>query len=173
MKNKDIKKEGFTFIEIILYISIISIFISSLLNFGWNIIIIGKKNEIYREVFQNGFFALRKISEEIKNSKNIIEITQNSICLEKFEQNYNPTKIYFSNNKIYIGWGGSCSLTTNNYPLTSSLVNVSSLNFTNLSNNSSTNINFSITINSIDNNLRNEYKKTINFTSSSEIRSTQ
>lgn len=172
MKNQ----KGFTFIEMILYTALMAIFITSLVYFGWNIIFGNIKSNYYQEVTEDLRFAEKRILFEIRNASGINSVAAQSICLSNSDSTRNPTRIYLSSGILRIGWGGgspTCASLTNDFPLTSNLVNVPSLNFVNLSNlaNTTKNIQFSLTISLNNPSGKSQYQRTQTFESAAEIRS--
>lgn len=57
---------GFTLIEFIIYIGIVSVILSFAVSFNWDIIYGSIKSQSFREVQQNGRFALEKIIRELR-----------------------------------------------------------------------------------------------------------
>lgn len=171
MKNQ----EGFTFIEMILYTALISIFLFGVIDFGWNIIYGSVKSGNYQEVTQNLRFAQKRILFEIRNASGINSVSATSICLSNSDASRNPTRIYSSGGVLRIGWGGGsgvCAGLTNDVPLTDNLVSVTSLTFTNLTSGSlSKNIQASLTLSAVNPSGRSEWNRTQTFITSAEIRS--
>lgn len=164
-------QNGFTLVELILYIALVSIFISGAVLFAWDIIYGGVKSQTQRNVIQNLRLVSKRISYEIRNASGVVSLSSSDLCLSNTNATYNPTRIYLSGGKLRIGWGGgSCGATTNDEPLTSSNVTVPTLIFTDLSSGvDSININFSVTVDSTGD--RQEYQKSETCTSSIELRS--
>lgn len=171
MKNK-----GFTLIEMLIYIALITIFIGGAIDFGWNVIYGRVKSRNYEDVTQNLRLAEKRILFEIRNASGINSVASLAICLSNSDATRNPTRIYLSSGILRIGWGGgspTCANLTNDVPLIDNLVNVPSMNFVNLTNGGATtkNIQFSITISLLNPSGRSEYNRTQTFESAAEIRS--
>jgi len=166
MKNKG----GFTLIELILYIGIVTIFISAAVLFSWDIIYGRVKSSTQREVNQSIRLISKRITYEIRNSNGINSLTPSSISLSNSDAARNPTVISLTGDKVYIGWGsaGSCP---SNTPcvLTGNGVIVTKLLFTNFSSGSSTNIGFDLAIESSAE--RKEFQYAQSFKSTVELRS--
>ena len=170
--NKKTNK-GFTLIELILYIALISIFITGAILFAWDIIYGGAKSGVQREVNQNLRLVAKRIAYEIRNSSAINSITVGDLCLASSTPARNPTRIYVFNGQLYVAWGGgtiNCTGMTNNQPLTSNKVSISGLVFTDRSSGSSSlNMEYSFTVTSSG--TRQEWQKTKSYSGSTEIRS--
>lgn len=168
-------QKGFTFIEMILYTLLVSIFLFGVIDFGWNLIYGNVKSKNYQAVTQNLRFAEKRILYEIRNSSGINTFSTQSICLSNSDSTRNPTKIYVSSGILRIAWGGgspTCAFLTNDVPLIDNLVTVSSLNFANLTSGSLTkNIQVSLTLSAINNSGRSEWDRTQTFVTSAEVRS--
>lgn len=158
--------QGFTLIELILYIALITIFISSAILLAWDIIYGRVKSSVQQEVTQNLRLASKRIIYEVRNATDITLVEDTRLCLSS---DRNPLVFYLSSDRLMIGWGGSCTLSTQNYALTSNQVTVSTLDFDDLSISNSKNIQFTITIESIGD--RKEWERTQSYTSSVELRS--
>lgn len=173
MKQK--LNRGFTFIEVIVYIALVTIFVTGAILFAWNIIYGRVKSNFYSEVTQNLRLAAKRTLFEIRNASDINSVSATSICLANSDAARNPTRIYLSGGVLRIGWGGGspvCAALTNDVALTSNLVTVSSLTFTNLSSGTLTkNIRFSLTIDAVNPSGRQEFDRSQTFESAAELRS--
>ncbi len=170
---KHYSSPGFTLVEMILYIAIVSIFMTGLVYFTWDVIYGRVKSFVHQEVNQNIRFASKRIAFEIKNAKSVTSPSSgsaNSLTLEYAEANRNPTVINVNNGRIQIGYGntGNCP-TSNPCFLTSNKVSVTGLTFTNLSSGNSTNIKFGFTVSSSGD--RQEFNKSETYETSVELRS--
>lgn len=160
---------GFTLVEMILYIAIVSIFMTGLVYFTWDVIYGRVKSFVHQEVNQNTRFASKRILFEIKNASGVNVISASSISLGTADPARNPTVIDVSGGRIRIGYGNSGNCPTSNpCYLTSNRVN-SSLLFTDLSFGNSSNIKFVLTASSTGD--RQEYEKSETYESSVELRS--
>jgi len=169
MKNK----KAFTIIELIIYIALLSIFISAAILFSWDIIYGKVKSNTQQEVTQNLRFTSRRILSEIRNAYFINSVSASEICLVSLDPSRNPTRIYLNSGQINIAWGGGttdCTNMLNDAPLTSNDLTASNLTFTNLSSSPETlNIKFIITLESTGERV--EFKEIQSISSSAEIRS--
>lgn len=172
MRKKVQFNQGFTLVEMILYIAIVSIFMTGLVYFTWDVIYGRVKSFVHQEVNQNIRFASKRIAYEIKNAKSVTSPTSgsaSSITLEYTEVGRNPTIINVADGRIQIGYGssGNCPV-SNPCFLTSNKLN-SSLSFANLSSGNSSNIKFSITVASSGD--RQEFNKSETYETAVELRS--
>lgn len=169
--RKRTRSEGFTLIELILYIALISIFISGAVVFAWDILLAQSKSNVQLEVNQNMRLVTRRINYEIRNASAINTVSPTSICLASTDPLRNPTRIYISSGTLRVAWGGgsaNCTSMTNDEPLSSSSVTVSALTFTDRSETSSRNIEYQITISTTAD--RQEWQKSETVRSSVELR---
>ena len=168
-------KKGFTLIEMILYIGVVSIFLGGVVQLAWNSIYGRVKAQVLQHVNYASRFAGKRILFEIRNASDITSVSATSICLAQTDSTRNPTRIYITGNAIRIGWGGgvaNCASTTNDEPLTGTNVTVSSLTFTNLTNGAlSKHIQFTYTVSSSVTSGRQEYVASQTYEGSAELRS--
>jgi len=64
------RKKGFTLVEIIIYFGLVSIILILIIGFSLNIFESTNKNNVYREIQQNGRFIMQKkrlLRQNIKN----------------------------------------------------------------------------------------------------------
>ena len=166
-----ITNRGFTFIEIIIYIALLSIFIPGIGKVAWDSVNIRTKNYVMEEVHQNLRYSSQRIIKEIRDADSISSITPSSLALSMSDSSRNPTIINLSAGKIKISYGGSGDCPTSNpCDLTSSDVVVSSLIFTNLSSGNSKNIKFSTNIKFNSSSSKSLWQYDQNFTGSAELR---
>jgi len=168
------KARGFTLIEMILYIAIVSIFLGGVVQLSWNSIYGRVKAQVMEHVNYAARFAGKRIMYEIRNASGINTVSVNSLCLASIDSARNPTRIYLSGGAIRIGWGGgsaTCSTTTNDVLLTGSNVVVSNVVFTNLTNGAfSKHIQFTYTVSSSATSGRQEYVWSQSYEGSAELR---
>ena len=164
LKTKILKLyRGFTLVELILYIAIVTMLMTAVISFTSDIVYGRVKSQVHQEVNQNIRLASKRIIYEIKNASGVNSVSASSISLASTDAGRNPTVIDISSGRLRIGYGG------NQYFLTSNKVSVSSLTFTDLSAASSKNIKFSITVESTGD--RKEFQKSETFETSVELRS--
>jgi type II secretory pathway pseudopilin PulG len=121
MKNK-----GFTLIEIILYVALVAVFITSAILFTFNIIYGKEKAYNQQVVDQSARILMDKIAYQIRSAKQVQNMTPDSITL-----------VDVDGNTISIALNGTVvEITTNGlgpYSLTSNQVKVDSFTLTDLS----------------------------------------
>ncbi len=170
MRKHD-SQSGFSLIELILYIALISIFLSGAIYFAWDVIYSGKKSDVHRNLNENMRIVSKRILYEIRNASAVNSVSATSLCLASANSTYNPTRIYSSSNTLRIAWGGgsaNCTSMTHDAILTSANVQLTSLTFTDLTLGSSRNIKFAFTIASTG--VRQEWQKSISYTGSGQVR---
>lgn len=171
-------QQGFTFIEIILYIAIVAIMMNSLIPFAWNVIEGGAKSSVQQEVFSQARYISERLKAEIRNSIGINTGTSNfgvniataggQLSLQDIAPN-DPTIIDVSNGIVRIKQGAGTVISLN-----SANTSVSNLTFTNYSSadNKSKHIGFTLTIIAkyAGAGTRQEYQATTTLESSAEVR---
>ena len=177
MRKKMKTEAGFTFIEAILYVAIVSIMLTALVPFVWNIVEGGSKSSVQQEVSGNARFVSERIKYEIRNATGINAATDcvsanKTISLANSTGSLDPTVITYTNPNVTIKQGTSGPLATP-MPLNSSDVIVT--NFS-CSNNSSVddktkNVSFSFTVSQASTTLRQDFKSSMTVQSSAEVRS--
>lgn len=158
---------GFTFIELILYISILTIILSALVPFAWNTIETGVKSAVQQEVNANARYISERIKYEIRNAKDITAVTPNSISLSNFSPD-TTTVIGLSSGNVQINKNGTGPVNLNSVNTV-----IDSLTFTNYtsSDKKTKNIQFVMTIAGSFAAARQEYQDSIVASSSAEVRS--
>lgn len=129
------RQKGFTLIELLLYISLVSIMIFSIVTLYMNLISARVKNQVVGEVEQQAVSVLQVITQTGRNATAIntplLNQTGNFLSLAVTDGTKNPTVFDQSGGIIRITEGAGSAI-----PLTSGLVNISGLTFSNLSNGS-------------------------------------
>lgn len=123
MKNK---QRGFTFIELILYVAILTTMLVALIPFAWNIIGGGVKSATQQEVFSNARYISERLKYEIRNATGINSVSTTQISLSTATPATNPTVIGLSGENLTITQGASSAVNINSANTT-----ISSLTFTN------------------------------------------
>lgn len=126
--------EGFSIIELILYVAIVSIFITGVVVFAWGVINARQKSITEQRVIYSARLISRRINYEIRNSSGINSVGINSISLSNSDTQRNPTVIDMVGGRVRIGYGaaGLCPASSPCF-LSPGNVNVQSLNFLDLS----------------------------------------
>lgn len=174
MKNLKInKKSGFTFLELLIYVGIVTVVVSSLIKFAWNVIGSGVKNSTQEEVYAAARYVSERIKYEIRNSNGIntgsstFGSSPGVLSLVQTAPN-NPTVIDLSAGKVRIKLGAAATVDLNSNDTT-----VTSLIFTNYSSgdNKTKHVGFTLTIQSSSSSVRQEYSDSVTLRSSAEVRS--
>jgi len=167
-------KNGFTLIEVILYVGIIAYLMTSLVQFTINLFTVKNKSGVQQEVGSALLFVSSKLSYEIRQAKGINSATPTSISLSVFDPARNPTVFDLNNDTIRMGVGpsGSCS-STSPCPLTGSKIIITAFNLTNLSTQDTTtsNIRYQLIAAYHSPSARSEFVYSASLTGSAEIRS--
>lgn len=159
---------GFSFIELILYVAIVSIVLLAVVPFTWNSIQSGVKSMVQQEVNGNARFVLERIKYEIRNASGINAVSTTSISLATTNVATNPTIIDLSAGKVRIKQGTGA--VTN---LNSANTNVNSLTFANFTSgdNKTKHVQISLTMAANFAAGRQEYQDSVTLESSAEVRS--
>jgi hypothetical protein len=162
-------EKGFTFIELILYVAILTTMLIALIPFAWNIIGGGVKSATQQEVFSNARYISERIKSEIRNATGINSVTSSQISLSTATVATNPTVIALSGNNITITQGAGSAVNLN-----SQNTRISSLTFTNYTSadTKSKHIQFVFTINAYYPNAgtRQEFNDSTTIEGSAEVR---
>jgi len=160
-------RRGFTFIELILYMAIVSIIVGSLVIFAWNIIGGGVKSSVEQEVYANARYVSERIKYEIRRASGITSVAPSSISLTNFSPD-TSTAIDLSSGKVRISQNGGTPVSLNSADTT-----VSSLVFTDYrsADNKTKHIQFTLTLTSNFAQARQEYQGSVSLESSAELRS--
>ena len=173
MKKFQNKNNGFTFLELIIYIAIITVVLSSLVRFAWSAIGNSVKSTTQQEVYASARYVSERIKYEIRNANGINEgsstfdASPGVLSLVQTAPD-NPTVIDLSAGEVRIKQGAAAAVNLNSTDTT-----VTSLVFTNYSSgdNKTKHIGFTMTITSNYGSVRQEYTDTVTLRSSAEVRS--
>lgn len=172
--------KGFTFIELILYISIVTIMLSAIIPFAWNIIGTSAKSSAEQEVFSQARYVSERVKYEIRAASGIDAASSN------FDVNLasNPSqKLRLTEESpvntldISVTAAGQVQLDPGNdaaYTINSSDTKVTDLTFTNYTStdNKTKHIQFTFTIDDAYGSSRQEYNvPAVTIESSVEVRS--
>src|SRR3990167_6083350 len=102
--------KGFTFIELILYVAIVTIILSAIVPFAWSAIETGVKSAVQQEVNANARYISERIKYEIRNSIGINSVAAASISLATSTPATNPTIIDLSLGNIRIKQGAGIAV---------------------------------------------------------------
>lgn len=127
-------KSGETIIEVILYVLIVGVLLISYFSFFNNLFSFFNKKEAQREVFSESSFLISKIGFSIENAKSILSPLSGSstmLSLESYNPGESPVNIYLQGADVHY-----LSSTTPDTILNSNRVQINTLSFTVLQNNS-------------------------------------
>src|SRR6267154_1335652 len=103
--REKLDEKGFTFVETILYVSIVSIILTALIPFAWDIIETGNQSAVQQEVSSNARYISEEIKYQIRNASGINSVTSSSISLSETISAINPTVITWTAPNITIKQG--------------------------------------------------------------------
>ena len=165
---------GFTLIELLIYLALVSIFLTAATTSMWDIILGNTKSSVEQEVQESLRYASHRLSFEIRNANSIgassdfgvnLAATPGAALSLNSPSPDNPTEFRVNNGLLQIKQG-SGDWTT----ITSSALEVTNLVFTNLTDDSSENIKFAVTVNYLNPGDRSELEKSATFESASQLR---
>lgn len=161
------KNRGFSLIELILYIALLTIILSAIIPFAWQIIEGGTESGMQQEVWSNARYVSERIKYEIRNASGINSVTTSSISLTETTTSLNPTVISLSSGNVRLTQGAGSPVNLN-----SNITKISSLGFTNYTSadNKTKNIQFTFTLVMNVPQTRQEYKQSITMESAAELR---
>lgn len=167
-------QRGVTLIELVLYIAIISIFMTTIVSFAWNMVEGSAKSDTQQEVYSQARYLSERIKYEIRNAS--------SINTSDFGINFatDPTKQLSLTNAVTgtiifrVNASGKATITQGaTTTLNSNSTRVTDLTFTNYTSldNKTKHIGLTLTVTSNYSQVRNEFRETITLRSSAELRS--
>lgn len=162
-------ERGFTFIELILYISIVTIMLTALIPFAWDVIGVGVKSSTEQEVFSQARYVSERIKYEIRNANSINSVNSPINTIDLNTPTNATTVIDLSNGKIRIKYAAGTATPLNSEDTTASL-----LTFTDYTSadNKTKHVQFSFTMDDAGTSTRQEYQvPAVNIESSAEVRS--
>ena len=162
-------KNGFTYIEFILYIGLVVIILSALIPFAWSAIETGVKSTTEQEVYSNAQYISEQLQYQIRNASGINSVTATQISLGTSISSTNPTIIGLSGGNLTStqGVGSPINLNSQN-------ASISAVTFTNYTSgdNKTKNIQFTFTVNaSYSASKRQEYIESTTIEGDGEVRS--
>ena len=164
------KLQGFTLVEILLYIGLIAALVVSISVFLGILLQSQIKNQAIAEVEEGGIQILHLMTQTIRNAENINSPSQGnsatSLTLNVINGSKNPTVFDLSGSTIRIKEGVGLPV-----DLSSNRVNVSGLNFTNLTQAGTSGIvRVQFTLTHLNPESQNEYEYSKTFTASAGLR---
>lgn len=182
MKYKLQKIGGFTLIEVLVYLAIVSGVLIMASTFAWNVIGGKAKSQSVQEVEANGRLIMERLVKEIRQARDInvsssfntnLALNPNlKLSLVMKEASFNPTEFSVLNNTLMINQGPGQSPVK--YALSSNQVMISDLTFHNLSypttNPKTKNIKINLIIEHLNPDNRPEYTATASLETTVELR---
>lgn len=168
------RKVGFTLIELLIYMSLVVIFVSAATSSLLGIILGNVKSSVEQEVQENLRYAVHRIQFEIRNADTIngsssfgINLASNPALVFSLAapSPNNPTEFRVESGILQIKQG-----TGDWTALTSAVLEVTNLVFTNLSESSSENVRFTVTVKYRNPSGRSEWKKEAAWEGAAQLR---
>lgn len=171
-------QDGFTFIEMILYVAIVTIVTSSLIPFAWNVIEGAAKSNTQQEVYTAARYVSERLKYEIRKAGGIDTVNSNfdvnlandtnqKLTLTQLSPDPNAV-INVATGKVQIAQNGNPAVALN-----ATDTKVTNLTFSNYSSadNKTKQILFTLTVETDFAQIRHEFKESVTLRSSAEIRS--
>ena len=158
---------GFTLIELILYVSILTIMLSAIIPFAWDVIGSSAKSATQQEVNTQARYVSERIKYEIRRASEITAVTPTSLNLTNFSPDTTTViDILYEKIRINKNGGGEINLNSDN-------TTISSLTFTDYrsADSKTKNIQFTFTLNSLFGSAGQKYTATTTIESDAEMRS--
>lgn len=163
-------KKGFTILELLLYVGILSAVMFSIAFFIQMMMSARLKSQTIAEVEQQGQQVMQQITQVIRNANSITAPAAGtngaSLTVDVYDAGKDPTIIDVASNVLRIKEGAGSAV-----PLTSSRVNVSGSSFQNLSRASTPGtVRIQFTITHVNTSQKNEFEYSKTFYGSANIR---
>jgi type II secretory pathway pseudopilin PulG len=159
---------GFTLIELILYVSVVSFVLSALMIFALNIISSTAKSNTQQGLYATARLISERINFEIRDASAVTSVTASTLTLASATPANNPTVIDFASGAIRVKEGTGAVL-----PLNGTDTTVTSFAFTNYTSadGKAEHVGYTMTIETSYAGARKDYKDTVTLESSAEVRS--
>ena len=162
-------QQGYTLIELLLYIALLGILLPSMIGFMGLAVDVRVKNQSVNEVNEQGLAAMDYITQTIRNSTSISAPAAagsgSSLTLVVPTASLSPTVFDVSDSTLRVKEGTGAAI-----PLTNSKVQVSNLTFSNLTRSGTSGIvQVSFIVSRVNTSDRNEYDYQKTFTTSAEV----
>lgn len=169
--------QGFTFIEVILYMAIVSIMLVTLIPFAWNMMTGGTKSSVQQEFYTAARIASERIKYEIRNATGLntaissfdvnLATTANSKLSLAQSAPSNPTEFSIQSGNLMLTQGSNPAVALN--PKNTRITNLTFSNYSS-TDNKTKNVSFVLTVDAAYLSQRQEYTGSITLRSSAEIR---
>ena len=169
-KIQNFNQAGFTLIELILYIVLVTIMLSTLIPFAWNVIEGGVKVTVEQEVYSQARYLSERIKKEIRDASTATCTSATVLTLTNSVAAKSPTTITLASNAVSITQGtqipSSVRLHSND-----TLVSASGNFCTTYTGTNTDNVQISFTIaDNYSGTTRQEYNESLNVQFSAETR---
>lgn len=177
IKKKSLKQNvhGFTLLELLLYVAMVTIILSALIPFTWDIIGLSVKSKVQQEVSANARYVAERINYEIRNATAMNASDFGVNLATDATKQLSLTSSSNGVTLIKVSSGGIATVTYggNTHSLNSNDTKVTNLTFTNFtsSDNKTRHIQSALTIDSTFTQTRQEYRQTVTLETSAEVRS--
>ena len=168
------RRGGFTLIELLIYLALVAIFLTAATTSMWDIILGSTKSSVEQEVQESLRYASHRLSFEIRNANSIgassafdvnLAATPGAVLSLNSPAPNNPTEFRVAGGLLQIKQG-SGDWTS----ITSPAVEVTNLVFTDLTDGSSENIKFTVTVRYLNPSGRSEWEKEATFEGAGQLR---
>jgi type II secretory pathway pseudopilin PulG len=166
-KHQQLNQMGFTFIELILYVMMISGILATLIPFSWNIIEGQAKVSVEQEVYTQARYLSERIKKEVRDASGVNTCSASTISLANLDSTKNPTVFTFGSNQITITQGTAIPVAVRLHSIDTAINTFSCTNYTA---SGSKNIQFNFTMTDNSPSTRQEYQESVSIQSSAETR---
>src|SRR5947199_3957776 len=101
---------GFTYLELVVYMALVAMMMTTLISFAWNVIEGGAKSATEQEVFSQGRSVSERLTYEIRNASGINSLAATQISLATANPATNPTILTLSGGNITMQQGASSAV---------------------------------------------------------------
>lgn len=114
------RQTGFTFIELLLYVGMVTLVLTALVPFALSVIGGSEKSSSQQDLYAQARFFSERLKGEIRNAAGINSVTTNSISLVETDSAKNPTVIDLASGTVRIkqGSGATVNLHSNKTTIT-------------------------------------------------------
>ncbi|KRT67521.1 MAG: gwe2 protein [candidate division WWE3 bacterium CSP1-7] len=173
-KSRASAKGSFTLIELLIYMALVSIFLTAAVTSMWDIILGSTKSSVEQEVQESLRYVSHRLGFEIRNANSMgassdfgvnLAVTPAAILSLNSPNPNNPTEFRVAAGLLQIKQGGGDWTT-----ISSSALEVTDLVFTDLTDGSSENIEFTVTVKYRNPGSRSELEKEATFEGAGQLR---
>ncbi|HLD96357.1 MAG TPA: type II secretion system protein [Patescibacteria group bacterium] len=167
-------KRAFTLIELLIYMALVSVFLTAAVTSMWDIILGSTKSSVEQEVQESLRYVSHRLGFEIRNANSIggssdfgvnLAATPGALLSLSSPNPNNPTEFRVDDGLLQVKQGAGDWTT-----ISSSALEVTDLVFTDLTDGSSENIEFTVTVKYRNPGSRSELEKESTFESSAQLR---